>query len=471
MPSSPRTPRFVRRRLALLAGALASALVSHTRAQSAPEANAYREHSFGFEMQIPAGWSYDRTRFAGPGGALGLLRGRSVAERATLQVLIYRSFDAPTLDKWVDRFAVELTRPKDTQLRERRARPAGEREGVVLELDTATPDEVTRSFYYCVAFDSSTVWLLLYAGVAGPADPPEPLRERFESIAQTLRILVDPVKQDEIAAALTRGREFLARLAERARALKADGDTHYYRIEENGTPVGYLSRRTSIESQTLDAPSGRKHAAAAAKEGVRVRERTWRFASDGGAAYARIDLFASLDLESELIETEHAQVPAPTAPVPTPTTVVDQAIREDTLLFSSVRSSFDKSYPPPREPLRIGNAYLGAGWTRVLPALLGTEAGETVAFAIYDAPTRALITHVVRPLGPRPLAGSAEPAFAYEVREAFAAKPATLFTDRNGVMLRLEAPDATFVRTTEREIEQRFAKQRDAAKQRLSGGR
>lgn len=468
MPSFPRAARPVSRRLALLVGALASAFALPGRAQTA---NDYREPSFGFELRIPDGWSYDRTRFAGPGGALGLLRGRSVAERATLQVLIYRSFDAPTLEKWVDRFADELTRPKDTKLRERRARPVGEREGVVLELDTTAPDEVTRAFYYCVAFDSTTVWLMLYAGVADPAAPLEPLRDRFEAVAQTLRVLVDPVKQEEIAAAFTRGKDFLAHLAERVRTLKPNADTLYYRIEENHAPIGYLSRRLSMESQTLDAPSGRKHAAAAAKDGLRVRERSWRFTGDGGAAYARIDLFASLDLESELIETEHARVPAPTAPVPTPTTGVDQAIREETLLFSSVRSSFDKSYPPPREPLRIGNTYLGAAWTRVLPALLGTEAGETFAFAIYDAPTRALITHVVRPLGPRPLAGSREPAFAYEVREAFAAQPATLYIDRDGDLLRLEAPDATLTRTTEREIEQRFARQRDAAKARLAGGR
>ena len=36
----------------------------------------YADYAFGFEMRLPGGWEYDRARFEGPEGAVGLIRGR-----------------------------------------------------------------------------------------------------------------------------------------------------------------------------------------------------------------------------------------------------------------------------------------------------------------------------------------------------------------------------------------------------------
>ena len=39
----------------------------------------YSDPTFGFQMRVPAGWSYDRGRFEGPEGSIGLLRGGTPA--------------------------------------------------------------------------------------------------------------------------------------------------------------------------------------------------------------------------------------------------------------------------------------------------------------------------------------------------------------------------------------------------------
>ena len=120
----------------------------------------------------------------------------------------------------------------------------------------------------------------------------------------------------------------LARLPEAAATLQFPEETVYYEIEVDGKPVGYLTRQLSREQRALDTPSGGR-SRGGRKEGLRVRERSWRFTTDGGATYTRTDLFASFDQKSELIEQEQTVVPSPTAAVPQPVTSMDQVIRED----------------------------------------------------------------------------------------------------------------------------------------------
>ena len=35
----------------------------------------YADHTFGFELKLPADWEYDRARYPGTAGSIGLLRG------------------------------------------------------------------------------------------------------------------------------------------------------------------------------------------------------------------------------------------------------------------------------------------------------------------------------------------------------------------------------------------------------------
>jgi hypothetical protein len=436
----------------------------------APAVTRFVDHSLGFELDLPAAWMYDRTVFPGPGGSLGLLRGKSVGGQRTLQILAFRELAGTPFARWVEEFAARIGRNSDTQQVAVAGNDQASRAEAVLTVDVEAGRGRMLTLHYCVEFDKGLYWVLSYSSLL--AD--QPIRERglvrsdFEKIISSLLVLYDPAAARRQEESLRRGLELKRALRESTSASKADGRENFYEIRLNGNPVGYLVRQVQREQRsTIEAD--RK-----AKPGLRVREQSWRFGDDGSALLTNIELFSSDDQSSDLYEITHSRVPplprvesaAPVSP-PAPEVTVDQCIREGDRLICSFRSSLDRALPDPRRPLELDEHYLGLAWVRQLPALLGTQAGAPRAFVTYDVNTRALAIHTIEPLGALPLPDGGPEAFGYRTRDGFSAEPTVLYADGSGNLLRLESGDLVLRRSDPQTLEEAFRARRQAALQRL----
>lgn len=423
---------------------------------SAPTLVPYADPSFGFEMQLPAGWTLDRSRFRGAGDSIGLLRGRDPVGRQTLEIVVFRSFGMPWFADWIKEFEKQLGSSSAVSKITSRSYPRLDRPAAVIHLEARLGGERTLSSYLCVLFDPSTVWVFLLTSVC-PKPEFDPLAiEQFETIIGSLVVQYAPEQGAELAEAFRHGRALLAALRSRAESVSIDEAQRYYLILLKGKPIGYFTRRLTREERSLDAssPGGRK------KSGLRVREESWRFGEDGSGRYTRLDLFCSFDLRSELIEQQQTQIPRPEASA-RPLVTLDQCIREDDILFSSFSTSVDQNLPEPRQPLRLGPEYLGLAWLNLLPGFLATGPQELHAFAVYDSPTRALIASLIKPLGKAPLpADPQSEVHLFETREGYVARPGKLYCTDAGVMLRLEAGDLVLEQTTREQVEELFAGRR-----------
>ena len=425
----------------------------------------YSNPAFGFEMQVPAGWTYDRARYQGPAGALGLLRGERPDGTEILEILIYRSFEMKGFPAWVDAFASELGKLHGTkQVEVKRWKKASPRPGALLTLDVKVGGYLTRTHYVCVPFDPSTVWVAALASRVPDKSAERALRKRFEEIAGSLSISYDPVEVEQIAAAFDRGMVICRKLKTTASEVSADGVERYYDIRVGGKSIGYLMRWMRREHQALDDPrfSGRS------KEGLRVHEESWRFADDGTVRCTELDMFSSLDMRSELIENRSTQIPATDVASQRLYIELDQCVREGNGLFSSFSTNVNAELPDPRPPVPIGPRYLDLAWVRMLPRLLRDAPSEMHAFAVYDSQTRALTVYTIRPLGPDKIPGPGGGAgYAFEVGEGFATRPSRVYTDAMGNVVRIEAGDLVVQSTTKDDVERRYSDRRAPARLRL----
>jgi len=466
-----------------LIGAVAAASVPAARAQE-PERDLtpfatvpFVDKAFGFELQVPAGWSYDRAGFFGPEGSLGLLRGASPGGRATLQILVFREPQLPSFPEWIDFFCQQLGRISGTKRVQVKGETGTERPAAYVVAEAQLGIDRTRTLYYCVQFDPDTTWVLSRASaIRALADEVEDdggdsarevqIPAEFAYMAKTLRVFYDPVTARLMAAALQRGKDYLARyqLQEDARKLQIDGLVRYYEIRVAGKPIGYLTRQFTREDEPLQRP-GRS---SSAKEGLRVRERSYRFADDRTVRFSKVDLFSSRDAETDLYELWEAEIPPADADGAAVFVTRDQCVREGNALFSTLTTSRDETYPEPRRPLKLDATYLGLAWARLLPALLGPEQREMLAFTVYDSETRTLITHVLRSSGEKPLPGATgTKAYAFETWAGFVEQPGVAYTDAAGNLLRYEAGQLVLRLSTEAAIERAFGRRRDAANLRL----
>jgi hypothetical protein len=467
-------------------GVLAALPLAVLHAQDAPAPTTqaatvpYVDEAFGFELRLPAGWNYDRAGFFGPGGSLGLLRGVAPDGRATLQILAFRELLMPSFPEWVEFFSKQLGSISGIEEVRVKGETDAKRPAAYLIAEAQLGFERTRTLYYCVQFDADTIWVFSYALALSktldkgaqdrtpdtPADVQIP--EEFTRLTGTLRVFYNPQLAQELAVALQRGRAYLTRYQLQADIgeLRIDEAVRYYEIRVGNKPIGYLTCQFTRENEPLQRAGRTPNA----KEGLRVRERSYRFADDGTVHISKTDLFSSRDTETDLYELWRVRLPPPDAPDSEPLIMRDQCVRERDALFSTYTTSRDQGLPPPRRPIKLEPTYLGLAWARVLPALLGPQPQPMCAFAVYDPETRTVITHAVRPLGERPLPGeSAQKAYAFETRKGFGEQPALVFTDALGNMLRLEAGELVLRTSNKATIEWEFGRRRDAANARLQG--
>ncbi|MGD8451571.1 MAG: hypothetical protein PVJ57_07105 [Phycisphaerae bacterium] len=458
-----------RRRLAaaiglavLFAGSVA--IAQTTQPASVPAGIPFANATFGFEMMLPPGWVYDRGIFAGPQGALGLLRGESQGARQAMQILVFRRGEMPPFGDWVRVFEEELTElHKPHPLRHAEWKGL-DRPAVLLTVDPVVAGRRTITRYLCVSFDPNTVWVLVVAGGVDEEAEAEALESFFKTLAATVHVSYDANDVQAVAAALKRGMAVLEELRSGAAGVEVDPAEHYYEMTIDGQPEGYMMRWMRRESQGLDDPRfDDRH-----KEGLRVHEESWSFAEDGTVRNSELNLFSSLDLRSELIENRLTQVPAPDVQSQRLYIELDQCVREDTVLFSSFSTNLTLALPEPRRPLPVGQAYLDLAWARCLPRLLLKAPTESYAFWIYDTRTRALTIHRIQQRGPGLVpGGSGRPGYVFEVREGFAAEPSLVYTDARGQVVRMEIGGLVLTATDREQIDRRYGERREAARQRM----
>ncbi len=437
------------------------------------------DKTFGFSMRLPAGWTYDRTGFFGPGGSLGALRGASPDGRATLQILVFRELKTPVFSEWVEYFSKQLGAINGTQRVRVQGTTVAGRPAAFVIVDARLGIDQTRTTYCCVRFDEGTIWVFSYAQVLGKAladrspaqgDRTVPVSPRIKRLTDSLRVIYNAPLARQMAVALQRGRAYLARFAlqDAIRSLRLDTAERYYEIRIKGRAVGYMTRRVQPDTEPLqDARPGVR-----GKEGLHIREQSYVFADDGSVDYARIDLFSSRDGETDLYEIWNAQIAPPGADNQPVRMTRDQCMREQDTLFSTFTTNADRGLPAPRRPLKLDKSYLGLAWVRALPGLLGTSPQPALGFTIYDTETRTLVTHVITALGSRPLPEHAgQTAYAYETRAGFVETPGIVYTDAYGNLLRFEAGDFVLRQSTKAEIERRFGQRRDEVVRRLAATR
>ncbi len=452
--------------VAILALGLARTAAQTTQpaATSAPSVT-YADPGFGFELQLPAGWQYDRTRFQQFKDSIGLLRGHAPNGQRGLQIMVFRSFDLKPFEDWIVDFGkatAELTNSPRVGWETWRLPP---RAGAILSYTSKLGAINTRSHCLCVPFDPSTIWVLTYSGSMANETDAEPIRHEFDQLAGSLRIHYDPAEAAQLAPAFDRGKALLAKLRATAAHVPVDETEYTYELLLAGKPVGFMTRRITREEYVFSSPSATYRDA---KEGVRVRERSWRFGEDGSVRHGRVDLFSSFDLQSEQMENQQTQIPPADVQPQEIFVRTDDVIREKEVLLPSTSTSRDASLPDAGKPIRVGPVYLDQAWMRVLPVLLRDAPQEPHALAVYNGDTRALLAQTVTPLGERKLDGYDGVAHAYEVREGFIDRPSLMYCDDRGSLLRLEAGDLVVTRIPRQEAERTYGARRDAAQRRCS---
>jgi hypothetical protein len=449
--------------LVLILAGHVTAPAQTSQAASQPN-NVYVDPAFGFELRLPVGWEYDRTRFQQFRDSIGLLRGRGPEGRRGLQIIVFRSFPMKPFEDWVVDFgkaSAELLSSPRTDWETWKLPP---RAGAVLTYTSKLGLGLTRTHVLCVPFDPNTIWALIYSGQAFGQPDEAAIRNEFEQVIGSLHVQYDPAAAARLAPAFERGQALVERLRADPRQTPLDENEHVYDMAVGGKSVGYLERRLSREEHVYGGASARRRFA---KEGLRVRERAWRFLEDGTVWYTRLDAFSSFDGQSELIESAQTQIPPPGAQPQELFTKTDQVIREADTLVTSHTTSADRELPEPGKPISVGPAYLDYAWVRALPTLLAAAPPEPHAVAVYSGEIRALLSHVVQPLGAQKLPGYDHEALAFEVREGFVDRPSTLFCDRKGVLLRMDAGEVTLTRAPRDEIERKYGRRRDEARNRF----
>lgn len=447
----------------LLTTAAAAAQTTSSQPTSMPT-TLYSDPAFGFELALPAGWEYDRTRFQTFKDSIGLLRGRGPGGRQALQVLVFRSFPMPPFEDWIIDFgkaSAELVNSARVDWETWQLPP---RAGAILSYRSRLGAVPLRSHYLCVPFDQNTVWVLVYSASAVDEADEALVRREFDTIAASLRVHYDPQEQERLAPAFERGRALLAEIRAQGAKVRLDEAEHVYEVVIAGRPVGYMSRRISREEYDFSTPGG-KHRSF--KPGLRLRERFWRFAADGTVRRVRFDAFTSFDRENERVEQQQTQIPAPDATGETPFMRTEQVVRDGDALFVGTSTNRDTALPEPGQPIAVGPVYLDQAWVRLLPGLLLGRNDELHAVAAYNFEARALVSITIKPLGPRPLEGFEQTAYAFEVREGLIGPASLVLCDERGVLLRHEAGEIVITRTTPEKVEREYGAQRDAARRRF----
>lgn len=457
--------------LALWLGSGALPAIAQQRPQptDAPPSRAmipFVEPAFGFQLEIPADWRYDRTRFQQFEDSVGVLRGTSPAGREALRLIIFRDFkkNAIPFEDWVIGFGKQLAADARADHVDWEAPRVAGRAGALLRYTTKIGGDPTVNFCLCVPFDERTVLVLVYSGATLRPEDAAALGATYDQMQASLQVTYDAKEVEALEPALTRGRKLVAMLRTRAGQIRIEPREQTYEMFIGNEPIGYMQRGIRRDRHTFTSTGARRQFS---KEGLHVVDRSWRFANDGTVRFSYLDAFSADDRHSEVIRYQQVQFPAPDVQPQKMIVKTQDVIREDDALFSSYATNFDHVLPDPAQPIRVGPAYLDLAWSDLLPGLVLGTSTEPHAFAVYSTSSRAMLALAIEPEGEAPLPGGQGMAQRFTLRFGFIDTPSTLYTDRQGYMLRLEAGDVVIQQADPQAMEQKYGARRDAARARF----
>lgn len=428
----------------------------------------YRSNAGGFEIQVPAGWSYDYGGFAGPGGSRGLMRGGSLTRRIAVQVLMFRDADASDFKSWVSAFAAAVGKIDGVLGVEQRAETVAGRPAAAVLVRARVDVDLVETVYTCVPFDDATVWVLSYGTARAGEEPTGPVTAPplADRIVDSLHIFYDAELAGRLKEAKRRGASYVREtLPADIRALRIDEKPRYYLIKLAGQDIGYMVRRFHPESHSLeDSPKAQGEG----RRGLRVSEQVWRFPERDTVRYESNEIFSSVDGENGLYEFTTSTTAPADAAVQQPFVTRDECVRGGDSLVTSYTTSRHVVMPNPRDPLKLDADYLGLAWVRVLPGLLHARDDSLYTFSRYDPDSRELLSYSIRYLGERPVPGSGAKGQVYEARDGLSDVTRLLYADAYGNLLREEHGDTVLQLSDAAAVEQRFGARRDAARERLS---
>ena len=272
-----------------IVGVGAVCLVGGTPGATGEDTFTYEDHTFGFELQLPSDWEYDRARYPGNDGSIGLLRGWYGTGQRSLKLEIYRSNRPNAFPDWVESFAKKIAAIRGTV--EVDVKTRNEKRGdCIIETKGTTAVSDSKLYYVCVPYDDRTVWVLSVSALGNVPDNLQRAEQTVETAYRTLKIHYSPAGQKELSAKLYRGRAVIDQLKSGALPVAIDTKERFYEMVGPDGPTGYISFRIANEVRRD-------------KRGWRIRTHTWEFGRKSAARYVRTSAFCAQDFRSGLIET------------------------------------------------------------------------------------------------------------------------------------------------------------------------
>lgn len=295
-------------------------------------------------------------------------------------------------------------------------------------------------------------FVLLYDGPAELRAESEPL---FNLVLGSLELLIDQIKEEDLAVAMQSGRRFLGGLRpeDLTRVLVPE---QFLRFELEGKTVGFV-----VIWQREQNRDGRP--------GVLVKERAWMFEPDGRARRLQSNMWVSTNLKHERWETSITSLVPATAERPASLEVtLEDGLRAEKVLLTSQQFGLDQPMTE-NPPIQLSESYVPRAVLRMLPQLLGDlDRPRMLAFVTFDHSRVGMIARVVEVKGAveLPEGASTGKVFLVEDREGLASLPSEMYVDETGRSIRVESGEMCILPTTAKEMEREFeAKINEAERQ------
>lgn len=423
----------------------------------------YLDPELGFEIIVPKSWRCDHTSIPALDGAEGIFRGVSPDLSCTLEIFAYTGQRVSDFDRWCAGYTERLRRRPGAKEVGVRTCAAGLRPATRLMLRYREEEQALAAEHLLVLADPMTVLALVTTG--GPGRDSAIVAGWTDSLTASLRFARDPVDPMQVDAALQRGRRLLGVLRQHGRDATIDDSAAYYRMLQDGRPLGYMARRLA----RVQRDSGNQLRPGVLVDGLQLLEQTWQFFEHGDTRHVALDAFTSFDGRTELLEERTIQILAAREAGARPLIKLEQCIREGDQLVASQSLNTQSALPTPRPPLTVDANYLPRAWVALLPGLLAEVADEPHLFTCYDAGRRSLRPLQLTAFGPQEItsAGVAQVVYRFELLDSFGGPKAMLLTAQNGRLVRQESGSFVLELSTEAKIKDEFGAPQAQAEKRL----
>ncbi len=405
----------------------------------------YVDGTYGVSLRPPKDWQLDRKRVSTEGkisilrtfeaGAAGPVR---IVELSLLMDDTTRSIERRLARKVR---AIEFDR-SDAEILSQQVQTIAGKPGAILSASMFDAGSKRLRMLAMVEVRPRQYFELSYDG---PVEQKAEAEKLFYLVLGSLQLLVDPVEESEMAAALERGKDWLEELsAERIR--QSLNSIRFLEIRVDDEPVGIV-RIEESEHIWKKRP------------GIRIRERTWTFGKNGAATRAQATLFVGEDMQSERWkESVTTLIPADGGRPETIENAWEEGLREGDVLLTN--QTYQLGVPPKENPpIRTPATYLPRCLARLLPRLLGDlDKPRKMAFTAFDHERTGLIVRTLDLKGKAmPPTGVARgETFKIEEREGVMAVPSVVYVDEAGRVLYIESGNMKIVPAEKDELERRF---------------